>query len=367
MLFARSVFVTSTGITLCLWIVGIFDIMSKIKDRIVSAKYILLLSVLKLPYLFSEIAHFVVLISYILLAGHLIKTSEAIIIFSSRVSIWRFMQPMIVFCILFGVFLNYVVQPIGAIGLKKYEMRMNYSTNKSEMALLKNGVLLFDHGVEGGMIISARTMNISTQTLNNVVVLVFQDNGKLLKRVDSQSAQFQSNDIVLEEARLTLPINNISSASVDHFHKTIRLRSNMTFDNVVNMLTIPEIVAFTNIQEFVSKLKSSGIDDSKFSSYYYKLFLRPFLIVAFLLIGVCSIDILSHRKVRANIFLKCVIFGFISHAIYIVGYHTLFNNGINIPTSHYVPIISIIFISSFALLNKYESSLTLNFSKNSTY
>jgi len=193
-LYAMNFFVLLLGI---LSIVYIFDIVELLRR---AAKYenatldiILQMGFFKLLDVGQMVFPFVILFSAIWTFWQLTKKSELVIIRAAGLSAWQFILPLILTAFIIGLLKIVVINPMGAVFIKKYEaMEVQYiSKRTSAISISEQGLWLRQDLNDGKVILHADKVTLPYWRLQDVWLYEFDKESKFIRRIDAGNANLK--------------------------------------------------------------------------------------------------------------------------------------------------------------------------------
>lgn len=282
---------------------------SKFDD--VSLGLVLRMSFFKLPEVGQIMFPFAVLFSAIFTFWQLNKRSELIVLRASGFSIWQFLSPAILCVVAIGFFQIFLINPAGALFVQKFE-RMEGRYLKREttnIALFEKGLWLRqndrqDPSGKSYIVLHAPEIAQAGWVLKHPFLLYFDDQNRLIKRVDSESGTLQNGewifpDAVLHEtsddANFSLVENEEQEPLFEKYEEYI-VPTKMTRKDVADSFLSPSTISFWNFPKHIRMIQRAGFDATNLKVYYQSLWAQPFMFVAMIFLAAA----VSMRSIRSK-------------------------------------------------------------------
>lgn len=351
-----------------LFISNIFDVLQKFKSLYLPSHLFWKLSIYKIPYLLSELSPLISFISSLFFLQKMTKNNEFLIILVSGVQSWKIFLIPIITSFLLGVFTVAALNPIGAYGLMKYEYLEAKLTKKKQagITITKNGISFFEQykGTENlsnhisskdfgnnqhyNRIIHAKSISVSSNQLNDVIILFIDQENQFIKRIDAKTAKIQNNQIILHNIR---SFDSYNSYELEE----IKLPTHLSMGNFTDSFMPPETFSIWNIQVTISKFLKSGLPVLHYQIYYYKQLFKPLMMIATSMIACCFVTLNNRKKSAKLVFATALIIGFAIYSIIEISSKILAYNQFDPILSILLPIILVMLISNFIILHLHEA------------
>jgi len=345
--------ITLVTVSTCIFFANIFDIMNRTKTSIIPFFSITNLALLKIPFLVNELLPIAILIACLSFFEKFSKRNELIIMFSDGISVWKFIQPLIVFSALIGLISLFLFQPLAAYCLsaeKFLENKIAKIKTINTVSLSDGGLYISEYIDNQHRIYSAKTIAPETFSMSNVTILFLNDDGHFINRIDAKLA-------TLKNKKFDLPLGgseiDVSGKSVSHTFMSFN--TNLDFENILDRFSSPDNISFWKLGNLSHQLINSGINADKFVSYYYKLLFRPIYIVSVILVASCFINLNPRGRIGIRVLGLGAIVGLITHSFREILTAYLISNDSGYVIAQLVPSIIIIVVSITLIVHKFET------------
>ncbi|MDX1924166.1 MAG: LptF/LptG family permease [Rickettsiaceae bacterium] len=351
-LYLRSLMFVLLGISLCVTCFNMFDVMNKARSFILPVYEIFILSILKLPLVLHELLPVSILISSLYFFQTISKRNEAVIIFTSGISVWRFLQPLVFVSILVGIFFVTIIQPISAfcLDIQTSLERKYFSPKKANMiSVIDTGLYIFESFDSGNRIITARIIIRDKSTIKGVTILELDNDNNPINRIESDEARFLDSGIILGSKSFGV---TMTGDKIDMANQI--LKTNLSFSTIIKKFESPENIPFWKLGRLATELNNSGIHADKFVNYYYKLFFRPIYCASIILLSCCFLNINPRGRSRIKLLGYGSILGFVTHSSKEVGSALLISKEFSPFFAQSMPIILIAMVSILVIIQLFE-------------
>ncbi|HCI48954.1 MAG: hypothetical protein A2977_02550 [Alphaproteobacteria bacterium RIFCSPLOWO2_01_FULL_45_8] len=274
------------------------------------------ISFLQLPSILDQLTPLVVLFSTMIFLWILQKRSEITVIRSLGYSIWSLVTPMIMGVGLYSIVYFSLLNSLSSSMKEESIVYQNQVFRKTTdlSAVSKSGLWLKHPKLNGdytiihlGALLDQKTFGVST-------LYDFAPDGQFIKRYDVEKVDVQSNQWILEHPRLTesneiqVPVENVA------------LDIKFTLQKIQQTFQAPISISFWKLPKFINLIEKTGLSSTEHTLYFFNLLMKPFILLAMVLIGgVCAFA--SLRRQDAFVFILSGIFaGFFLHFLHQVFY-----------------------------------------------
>jgi len=245
----------------------------------VSALLVAKTSFYRVPQVTERIMPFCVLIAAMSCYLDLSRRLELVVARSAGVSAWQFITPALIVAFLFGVFATTIYNPVSAIlqeRSKRYEAEL---FGRNPDALRGSNFWTGQRSSEGQAIINAKTSRDQGVNLNGVTVFTFDNDGHFKQRIEARAAVLKAGAWQLLDARVT----ELGIVPADY--PVFWLKTNLTPEQVRESFATPETVPFWELPLYIKIAEHAGLVAAGYRLQFQKLLVRPFLMVAMVLLA----------------------------------------------------------------------------------
>lgn len=308
--FIRNLFFMSAVLLLIVYLFDTVELLRRAsRNDSVSFGLVLKMGLLKLPEIAEVISPFIILFTALFTFWVLGRRQELTALRAAGVSVWQFLTPIMGSAMLFGVVLVVLINPLGAIFVSKFNNLQDlYLERQSAVALFEDGLWL-RQGVEpgtGGMaddgyiILQAQKIKMPEWRLNQVMVLFFNDDDQVIKRIDADTARLTRGAWVFSNAVVTETRGGVSEQQLQFMLPTI-----LTAQDIEESFSSPESIGFWSLPSFIHTLDVTGFDSTRLRIHFHKLLALPFLFGAMILLAAS----VSLRPSRQGGTFRMILFG----------------------------------------------------------
>ncbi len=242
---------------------------------------VLQMALLKMPRMLEKVVPFGILFGGLYTFWRLTRTSELVIARASGVSVWQFLFPAMATAIIFGMFMNAAVNPIGATLLLRYEqLESKLLKGKDDLlAVSEIGLWLRQSDPRGQSVIHAERISSSDMVLRGVTVFLFDTNNRFERRLDAEQARLENGAWRLNNVLVTAP--NVPSREQANYS----LPTDWTPSKIQDSFSPPETLSFWRLPGFIDLLDKAGFAAARHRVHWYSLLAMPLMLGAMVLIA----------------------------------------------------------------------------------
>lgn len=250
------------------------------KDQ-TSLGLILQMGLLKMPEVGQIVFPFAVLFSAIYTFWQLTKRYELVVVRAAGFSVWQFLGPVLGTAVLVGIINVGLVNPMGAMLLKKFErLEDQYlSSQQSYVTLLKEGIWLRQVEEDGEVIMHAGRIQLPEWKLRKVMVLFFNKQNDFVRRIDADNARIEDGMWVFEEV-----LSNTLDGASEKI-PLLALQTNLTTQELEESFSSPETISFWALPDFIRTMEVTGFDATTLRIHFQSLLAQPLLFAAMVLLA----------------------------------------------------------------------------------
>ncbi len=244
---------------------------------------VLEMGLLKLPEVGQMLFPFAILFSGMFTFWQLTRRQELVVVRSAGFSVWQFLAPVMGVAVALG-FLNIaIINPVGAMFLSKFEALENQylSDRKSYVTLLKEGLWLRQmQGEQGHVILHADRVNLTEWEFHDVMVLFFEPDDDLARRIDAKKAKLQDGMWLFEQSTSHYPGQREPETL-----PLVALPTELTITELEESFASPETLSFWELPGFIRTMESTGFDATAMKIHFQTLLAQPLLLAAMILLA----------------------------------------------------------------------------------
>jgi lipopolysaccharide export system permease protein len=244
----------------------------------------------KLPDVGQTLFSFSMLFASMITFWRLTRNYELIVARSFGLSIWQILSPIVMVTLLVGLFRVAVVQHYGSFMLKEYHAMQGEYLGKTEgkIRVSSSGLWFKDNNDKYDWIVNAES--ISGDSLNKVKVFYFDKEYNFVKRLDSDIAILEEDQIKLKSVW-----KNEEETTDSMFSEYKYIPSKIEASDLEEVMINDPQISVWNMPHYIRIVKSSGLDSNKIETNFFALLFQPILFIALVLLG-ASFSLSSPRK-----------------------------------------------------------------------
>ena len=241
------------------------------------------MGLLRVPYLFEQIAPIVMLIATMLCLWSLNRRNELIIIKAVGGSFRQIMLPLVAVGMLMGAVDLVLLNPLSRFMVKRFEfLEARYLQHNDQQFLVsENGIWTRLTEGDSSRIYRIASINRNTGVLTGVSVLFFDPDGLTLhKRIDAETGRLDGH------GKLSLAKGWIvSPTDVPHSFDRTTIPSELQQKDIEERYLNPKLLSFWQIPDVIHLLEKSGITVDAYTLYWHASLARVFWLLGMILAG----------------------------------------------------------------------------------
>ena len=328
---------------------NVFDLLQKFKNIYVPFSFFWRLILYKIPYLLGQVSSLISFTAMLFFLRNLTKNNELTAMLASGIHIWQVLVIPCIVTLMLGIVFTTILNPIGTIGLQKYELLEAKLTKKalSEGIISKSGLLFFESLNDETQIIQTQFINVAEKKLNNITILFVDHNNSFLKRIDALYG-------IIENKMLHLNRVKVFTKDETKAYNNLTMQTNLSINSLVNKFIRPEMVSIWALPKLINELLNSGLPAINYQIYYYKQLFKPIMMMATVILASCFISLKQRDNSQETILLLGLFSGFIAYSLSEILLKILTYNNLSLIAAILLPSMLIFFISNFIMLHYKE-------------
>lgn len=271
---------------------------------------------LSLPTVLDQLSPLIVLFATMGLLWSLHKKYEIVVMRSLGYSIWSVIKPMILGVFLYSLLYFSFLNPLAATFKEEYGRYYDHIFHKSSdlSGVSKSGLWLKHIHPNLDYSIIHITRLVDQNTFGPSTIYSFSEGGQFLLRYDVEKILVRPHQWYLENPTKTE--SNDIQQKVDSFI----WENALSLDKIHQTFHPPASLSFWKLPKFIALIKKTGLSSMEHSLYFFNLLMKPWTLLAMVLIGgVCAFA--SVRQKNGFIFILSGIFsGFFLHFFHQIFY-----------------------------------------------
>jgi lipopolysaccharide export system permease protein len=238
-------------------------------------------SFFRVPLHTEKIMPFAVLVGTMSCFLNMSRRLELVIARAAGMSAWQFVMPAVLMALLLGVFATTAYNPLSAMmqeRSKRIEAHI-FGEQPRSAGAVGSGFWARQRSGDTQSIINAQTSREQGVVLNGVTVLVFDNEGHFLHRIEAASAMLGPGNWRLSDARI------LATGALPIERATYLLPTSLTPEQVRESFATPETVPFWQIPAYIDLAERAGLVAVRYQLQYQLLLARPFLLAAMVLLA----------------------------------------------------------------------------------
>ena len=240
-----------------------------------------ILSLIKTPTLVINMSPFIFLFSGIFFYVKLLRSNEI-----TPLSLSGFSKNFVtiipaLYSFFLGVFIILFLTPVSSSLSKYYEtVKQIYSGNDNLLIMNKTDLWVKEKKNNETIIIRAdKIIDQNFKNLKNLIIYKFNNDGDLVKRIDSKKAQIRQGNWELYNVKI-LDQNNIVKKE-----KKLNFETNIILNNLKSFFSNSNTLSIWNINDEIKKIKERGYYGQELIITFNKYLSLPFLLASMIILA----------------------------------------------------------------------------------
>ena len=275
--FIKIIAVTALGFISIFILSSTFDVLSKYKVEL-SSLNLLMLVVMKLPYLVSQCYPMIILVAEVIFISLFLKTNQMTLVYDLGKSLNYVMFPVAFTAFLLSMLTLLFISPLGSkclLKLSDIEREITKRESSKSRSIFSIEKLEDCYRILGFKKIQGKDL------LQEPVIFFIDKNYNLIGRIDAQKAYINSKVLTFEDYKKYGVVPNKD------------FKTDLKMIDLKRVNTPPENVPLFALLSLSNRYEKIGIDYKKYKIYLYKQLLKPFITTI-----ICSLilRIYAHRQ-----------------------------------------------------------------------
>ena len=268
-------------------VVGIYlavDFFEKIDDFIEAGlpfSRAFIFFVFKVPYIIAQTLPVCILLSVLIVLGLMTRNYEIVALRSSGVSIYYIFKPILVAGFLLAILLFFASEVVVPVAMAKAN-RIWLKEVRNEPAVISREKNIWIKANRS--ITHIKYYNSSNKTIFGVTRSTFDENFRLIQKIDARKGVFEEGKWMLHEL-IEQNFSKESERTKVTFHKNKVEKLNLLPEDLKRVIKISEEMSFKELLEFIRKVESEGYDAAIYKVDLYAKIAFPFTCIIMCLLG----------------------------------------------------------------------------------
>ena len=271
------------------------------------------LALLKLPSMVGLILPFAVLIGALITFYRLSKSNELVIARSAGLSVWNFLQPILILAFVLGLFNVMIFNPFSAMMQQKYEtleeMHFHKKVTFSLDEKLKEKDIWLKEKYDGhSMIVHADKVRPEKKdlVLDGMLLLLLNEDETFYRQIEAKGGRLSGHTLFV-----------FGGVFFDEQGKKVNvepfsLPTELDLNKILQTFEVPERISFWELPSFIHTLNEAGFSSLRHRIHFSSLIASIFYLMAMILIA--AVFSLSPNQRQGGILVKisgAFLFGFL--------------------------------------------------------
>lgn len=270
----------------------------------------LLVTALRVPLILQQTIPFIALFTGMTTLIALNRKSELVVVRAAGISVWQFMLPFALGALLLGLATMLAINPLAAWG-QRQALDVEAAWRQAGGAANGASTVPWIRQISGteDTVIGAKSMTDNGSSLFDVVMIHFDDEGRIIMRRDAASAKLEDGYWRLNAVTETRP------GEIPKKMETVDVRTNLRQELIREGLSQPETVAFYDLSKKIDTARSFGVSTKALETQFHSLLSLPFMLVAMTLIAATVSLKFSRFNQSRSVILGGILSGFVLYVV----------------------------------------------------
>jgi lipopolysaccharide export system permease protein len=235
----------------------------------------------KTPFVVAQILPVGILLSTLITLGLMNKYNEIIALKSGGVGIYPLFKPIAVFGLIIGIFLFFLSEAIVPITKARAD-DIFLTKGRKDSALTTQGTNIWIKGKHS--ITHITHYNLMDSTVFGVTIHQFNDDFKLIRRVDASSGVFKNGEWILQgimEQRINTDTNELAVSFYDQKAESVTLLP----EDLKRVAKNSERMSYEELRNYIGSIEAEGYDARTYRVDLHAKTALPFVCLIMAMIG----------------------------------------------------------------------------------
>ncbi len=245
---------------------------------LVRAFYMVLL---KIPFISRQLIWIAFLLSVLIVFGLMNKDNEIVVIKASGISVFALLRPVLFVGSLLGIVLIFLSETIVPITILKAN-HIHQKEVRKQTDISSKGKNIWIKG--NRQMTHIKYYHPSTKSVFGVTRYFFDENFRLIKRIDASKGIFQNNNWVLHDLMEQILDTETGGGRV-LFHDIQDAQMDILPEDLKKVVKKSEEMSFRELFSYIRKVRAEGYDATIYEVDLYAKTALPFLCIIMCIIG----------------------------------------------------------------------------------
>lgn len=235
----------------------------------------------KIPFIVAQIIPVCILLAVLIVFGLMTRNNEIVALKSAGVRIYYLLKPVLIIGLFFSIILFFLFEVIVPITMAKTNQIWLREVRKESVVISKEKNIW----IKGNrMITHAKYYNPTEKTLFGVTLNQFDEDFRLIRRVDAKKGVYRQGKWLLHEAmEQKLNKENMNYDVTFHVKRVEKL--NFLPDDLERVIKNSEEMTFNELLAYIKKVEAEGYDARIYRVDLYAKTAFPFVCILMCMVG----------------------------------------------------------------------------------
>ena len=255
-------------------------------SKTINSRKLFYLAVLKTPITVHPLIPVITLLTSLTFFVSISRNSELIIIRSAGRAILRSLLIPTLTILLLGVFVIFVLNPLGAKMYKLYEAEVRLIDNSlNSYSVEDEGIWLREGFSDGQRVVHAKSVSKIGSTLKKVTIFEFDKDRIPDIRISAKTAIIKPDSWILKDGKIwKVNRDNRPEDRANSFDQ-YNIKTDLNFEKIQLGFGEPNQISIWELRDYIKRIEKAGFSTLKHKVYLNSEIALPFLMIGMFLIG----------------------------------------------------------------------------------
>jgi lipopolysaccharide export system permease protein len=207
------------------------------------------------------------------------RSAELVVIRAAGLSVWQFVQPIVISAALLGGIMILVLNPLAATLLAMYEQEEAqwFAGRESVLDISGGGLWLRQRDPDGASVIFAQSLGSPGIKLSEVTFFLYDQRGAFESRIDAEEAELTDGAWLLSDAYV------MEGRGRPAMHDVLEVPTTLTAEWIEDSFSPARTISFWALPEFIDTMEEAGFSARSHRMRFQSLLAQPLLFASMVL------------------------------------------------------------------------------------
>ena len=236
---------------------------------------------LKMPFIVAQIIPVCILLAVLVVFSLMARNNEIIAIKSSGINVYYIFKPVLIIGILLGILLFLLSDVVVPITMEKSNT-IWFREVKKKTTIISQEKNIWIKGIR--LITYIKYFNPKDRSVHGITLYKFDENFKLISRIDAQKGVFEQAEWLLYEIMEQNLIKENGKYDIT-FHKKKAKKLDFLPDDLKRVAKKSEEMTFTELLSYIKKVEAEGYDATIYKVDLHAKIAFPYICIIMCMVG----------------------------------------------------------------------------------